>query len=334
MKRLLLIFLLSLSSLTMAQEATEEIPEGMFTNPVFDQDFPDPDVLQVEVGYYAYATNSGSFNIQAAYSTDLVNWEYLGEVMPSLPDWAVLDFGYVWAPDVSTTDNGESYLMYFTARFAIEDGGSQCIGVATSDNPEGPFLPVGDEPIVCQINLGGSIDPASFVDNDGTRYLLWKNDGNCCGGQAWIYIQETSEDGLSLVGEEIRLFRADEGWEGILVEGPTLWKHEEQYFLFYSANDYLSPNYAVGYAVADDVLGPYTKAEDLPFLKTSIPGGIVGPGGQDIVLDADGQSWMLFHGWRPGSYRSMNLIKVDWLDGLPVVAEFSREPQEAPATEE
>lgn len=37
-------------------------PPGHYTNPVFDRDFPDPDVLTVEEGgqvtYYAYATNS------------------------------------------------------------------------------------------------------------------------------------------------------------------------------------------------------------------------------------------------------------------------------------
>jgi arabinan endo-1,5-alpha-L-arabinosidase len=262
-----------------------------------------------------------------------VNWEYLGEVLPHLPDWAVQDFGWVWAPDVSTPDDGESYLMYFTARFAVGDGGSQCIGVASGESPDGPFEVVGDEPIVCQLNLGGSIDPSSFVDEDGSRYLLWKNDGNCCGGQAWIYIQQTSEDGLSLVGEETRLFRAEQVWEGILVEAPTLWRHEEQYFLFYSANDYLSMNYAVGYATADNVLGPYTKAEDLPFLESSIPAGYIGPGGQDMVFDAAGQTWMLFHSWRPDSYRAMNLVKIDWEDGLPV-AELSREPQPAPVSEE
>ncbi len=301
----------------------------LFRNPVLDRDFPDPDVLQVGDTYYAYSTNSDDINIQVARSTDLVHWEFLGEALPALPDWAVQDFGWVWAPDVSTPDDGETYLMYFTARFAIEEGGSQCIGAATSDSPMGPFVAAGDEPFICQVNLGGSIDPSSFVDDDGTRYVLWKNDGNCCGGQTWIYIQQTSSDGLTLEGEPTRLMTADEVWEGILVEAPTLWRHDDQYFLFYSANDYLSPNYAIGYAVADDVLGPYIKPEPIPFLETSIRDGIVSPGGQDIVLDAEGESWMIYHTWSGGSYRPMNLIALQWTDGIPMVTP-SREPQAVP----
>jgi arabinan endo-1,5-alpha-L-arabinosidase len=319
-----------MNTLIYGQEATATPngADGLFSNPVLDHDFPDPDILQVDDTYYAYSTNFGGINIQAAQSTDLVNWEYIGEVLPTLPLWATSEFGFAWAPDVSTTDDGEIFLMYFTARFAIEDGGRQCIGAATSDSPDGVFEPVGNEPLICQVSLGGSIDPASFVDDDGSRYILWKNDGNCCGGQTWIYVQQTSDDGLTLVGEPTRLFRADKGWEGILVEAPTMWKHDEQYFIFYSANDYLSPRYAIGYAVADDILGPYTKLGNDPFLETSIRDGLVAPGGQDIVIAADGETWMVYHTWAV-DFRPMNLIRLQWVDGMPVV-EPSREPQPVP----
>jgi arabinan endo-1,5-alpha-L-arabinosidase len=331
---ILILFLLTtaFNNLPTIQQGVTPTPQptlspDLFRNPVLDRDFPDPDVLQVGDTYYAYATNSDDINIQVAQSIDLVNWEFIGEALPILPDWAVQDFGWVWAPDVSVTDDG--YLMYFTARFAIEDSGSQCVGAATSNSPTGPFESVGDEPFICQVSLGGSIDPSSFVDEDGTRYVLWKNDGNCCGGQTWIYIQQTSEDGLTLEGEPTRLITADEVWEGVLVEAPTLLQYEEQYFLFYSANDYLSTNYAIGYAVADTILGPYVKPESLPFLETSIPDGIVSPGGQDIVLDAEGDTWMVYHTWASGSYRPMNLITLQWINDVPLI-EPSREPQPVP----
>ena len=316
---------------TPAGEATPPatLPAGadVYTNPVLDQEFADPDVLQVEETYYAYATNWNSVNIQVAVSEDLVEWQLIQDALPVLPDWALP--GDTWAPEVIKDASGEAYLMYFTARFAIGQGGVQCIGVATGDKPEGPFRSQAEEPFICQTGEGGSIDASAFVEEDGTRYLLWKNDGNSVGGQTWIHIQRISEDGLTLLGELQRLFRADQRWEGIVVEGPTLWKRNGKYYLFYSANLFTSPNYAIGWAVADDPFGPYEKSEE-PLLKTDLSAGIVGPGGQDVVLDAQGETWLLFHSRTSSGFRSMNLVKLAWDGEVPVVGELSREAMPAP----
>ncbi len=304
---------------------------GTFRNPVLDQDFPDPDLLRVGEQYYAYATNAGTFNIQVARSDDLVQWELLGDALPSLPRWADPAFGSVWAPEVTTSAEGDPYVMYFTARYRMaEGGGRQCIGVATSDEPDGPFRSPAPEPLVCQIELGGSIDPSTFTDDDGSRTLLWKNDGNCCGVPTALYLQAISADGLTLQGEALPLLYRDQGWEGGLIEAPTLWKQEGRYYLFYSANDYASPRYAIGYAVADSLWGPYEKPRARPFLETSLPGGLVGPGGQDIVLDPDGDPWLLYHAWAPGGYRHLRLDPLHWQDGLPRLPPPSRDPQPAP----
>lgn len=314
-----------------ATEAPVEVPEGHFRNPVLDHDFPDPDILQLEGEYYAYATNSDGIHVQAAYSTDLINWDYLGEAFPTLPAWAIQDFGWTWAPEVSAAPDGNGYIMYFTTRFKIgEGGGTQCIGVATAESPRGPFTPVGDAPLVCPVSEGGAIDAATFVDDDGTHYLLWKNDGNSQGGITYIYIQPLSADGLSLEGEPTRLIKADQRWEGVLVEGPTLWKQDGKYYLFYSANDYASPRYAAGVAIADSVLGPYEKVEE-PVLESVITAGIVGPGGQDVVTDAQGRTWILFHGWNAIGVRVMHLARLEWQDGIPVAGPFSRDPLPGPA---
>lgn len=167
--------------------------------------------------YYAFSTNSGETNIQVIRSPDLVPWEVLGDALPKLPAWAVQDFSWAWAPDVSKV--GGRNVIYFTVRFAIQKGGTQCIGVATSDRPQGPYAPYGDKPLICQVSEGGSIDPASFVEEDGSRYLLWKHDGNSGRGQTFI--------------------------------------------LFYSANDYASPRYAVGLATSDALLG-HTRSPAAP----------------------------------------------------------------------
>ncbi len=318
------------STLHAAQSApTPTVEAGKFVNPVLDQDFPDPDVLKVGDSYYAYATNGNGFNIQVSHSTDLVHWSRVRNAFMQLPKWAVPSFGWTWAPDVSTPDGGKTYLMYFVDRFAIGEGGTQCIGAATADKPDAYFHSVNDKPFICQVDQGGSIDPASFVDEDGTPYVLWKNDGNSGGGQTWLYIQRVSADGLTLQGEPTRLITADQGWEGPLVEAPTLWKHGGKYYLFYSANAYNNERYAVGYAVSNTIFGPYQKPRR-PLLATDMRAGLVGPGGQDIVLDAAGNTWLMYHNWASGGYRRLNLSRLDWVEGVPVVQGLTRDPQPAP----
>jgi arabinan endo-1,5-alpha-L-arabinosidase len=323
------IFLSACANMLTSEPSPTPIPTpATFTNPVLDQDFSDPDVLKVGDVYYAYATNANDINIQAARSTDLVHWDVLGEMLPELPTWAVQTFGSVWAPEVFSPSEGQ-YVMYFTARFAIGFDGTQCIGVATSSDPAGPFASSDPEPFICQTDEGGSIDPSTFVDSNSQRYVLWKNDGNSRGGQTWLYIQPVSADGLTLDGVPRRLLTADQRWEGVLVEAPTLWRQDGRYYLFYSANAYYDRSYATGYAVADDVLGPYVKAEG-PLVATDLAAGLVGPGGQDIVVGPRGGTWILFHGWAPDGYRRLYLARLDWQNGAPSLELNGRNPLPMP----
>jgi hypothetical protein len=64
-------------------------------------------------------------------------------------------------------------------------------------------------------------------------------------------------------------------------------------------------------------------------LETTIPAGIVGPGGQDIVIDDDGEAWIAFHGWSSDSGRTMSLLPLFWENDAPVL-EPSRDPQQIP----
>jgi len=300
---------------------------GTFVNPVIDRDFPDPGVLRVGDTYYVYATNGAGANIQAARSKDLVRWDPLVDVLPILPTWA--ERGFTWAPDVIETNPGSSYVMYFTARHRAS--GKQCIGVASAATPDGLFDPKGDQPLICQIDEGGSIDPSAFKDDDGQRYVLWKNDGNCCGFDTWLYIQKVAPDGLTLQGAPTRLIDQTLAWEGSLVEAPTMWKHSGMYYLFYSANRYSGLAYAVGYAKAPALLGPYTKP-GTPLLTTSQKNGpVFGPGGQTIVVAKDGRTWMLYHSWDPTiTYRAMNIDELVWQGDVPVVKGPNRIPEPVP----
>ncbi len=302
-------------------------------NPVLDGDFPDPFILHADDGYWAYATTDATSNIQVAHSTDLVHWQRADDALPDLPLWQPSSRGYTWAPEVYRI--GGRYVMYYTARFA--EAGKQCISTAEADRPQGPFVDKRGKPLLCQLELGGSIDATRFVDQDGASYLVWKNDGNCCGMPTELWAQPLSEDGLTLTGRATKLgLRNDEPWEGSVIEAPTLLLHDGIYYLFFSANDYASIDYAVGYATSKKVLGPYTDAPENPILATG-KSNAIGPGHQAIIQGPQGQLWMAYHAWHPdavgpsvGGVRSMWLDKVTFENGKPIVHGPTESPQAVP----
>ena len=138
-----------------------------------------------------------------------------------------------------------------------------------------------------------------------------------------MWIQSLSADGLKLQGEPQRLIKQDQSWEGPLVEAPTVWKHEGKYYLFYSANGYESCNYAIGYAVADNVTGPYVKPRQGAWVASTDQ--VCGPGGEDIVIGPDGLPWMAYHRWEKGprTYRSMAIDPLIWRGGIPYLLGLS-----------
>jgi beta-xylosidase len=311
--------------------APASAPQRRFTNPVLTGNFADPHLLKVGDTWYAYATGDLIVNLQVARSTDLVRWERLDDALPELPSWSVLQKGLTWAPEAARTPAG--FLLYYTVRHA--PSGRQCVSVAVAERPEGPFQDRRTRPLVCQERLGGSIDPHHFVDRDGAAYLLWKNDGNCCGLPTELWAQRLDRDGLELAGEPRRLgVRNDAEWEGALIEAPTLWRERDTYYLFFSANDYGSPSYAVGYATAGKVLGPYRDGPGNPVLRSR--GAAAGPGGQAVV-QTDGGLWLAYHAWDSGAVgdevggqRAMWLDRLSFQDGRPRVAGPTDGPQEAP----
>eukprot|EP00049_Salpingoeca_infusionum_P008039 m.129921 g.129921 ORF g.129921 m.129921 type:complete len:130 (-) comp13895_c0_seq15:1926-2315(-) len=110
----------------------------------------------------------------------------------------------------------------------------------------------------------GNIDASFFLDQaTNTSYLIWKRDGN---GHfppvpTPIFIQPLSRDGLTREGNQSQMITNDQRWEGPLVEGPWLIfsEVESMYYLFFSANGFTSPKYAIGVARSVTVVGPYTK---------------------------------------------------------------------------
>lgn len=304
MHTLISLFLSGVALVVAGSAAPAPRPEPPFV-PVYETNFPDPFVLQHGGRYLAYATNAERMqaNVQMAVSDDLVRWAplrrdgKLHDAMPILPAWAAP--GWTWAPEVLKL--GDRYLLFFTARERAS--GKQCTGVAESRDPLGPFVSKAAAPLVCQRELGGTIDASPFRDADGQLYLYYKADANAVRKPTDIFVQKMTPDGLSLTGPVIPLLRNDRPWEAHVIESPTMVRHGGSYVLFFSANHFgwephqkLSP-YAMGYARCAGPMGPCTDAPSNPILHSYADrraGCLSGPGHQ-AVFEADGRPYIVFH---------------------------------------
>lgn len=177
----------------------------------------------------------------------------------------------MWAPDAAYK-NG-TYYLYFPAR---DLEGNFRIGVATSNRPEGPFTP---EPNYIQGTF--SVDPCSFVDDDGQAYLIfgglwggqiekWKNDvfdpegTEPAPGELAMTprIAKLSDDMISLSTPAKKLEILDENGNLLLsgdedrryFEGPWMHKYNDTYYLSYSTG---TTHYIV-YATSKSPEGPFT----------------------------------------------------------------------------
>jgi beta-xylosidase len=304
--------------------------------PALAEEFADPFVLTLDDGWVAYATNDRfKNNVPMAMTTNLVDWQIVPgadgkgrrDALPDLPGWAKK--GWTWAPEVLRTDKG--YILYFTAKENKSD--LQCVGAATSNNPLGPFVASSAEPLICQKDLGGTIDADPFRDADGQLYLYFKNDGNAVRKPAQVWVQKLSPDGLSLSGPVTPLLSADKGWENGVVEAPSMVRQDGKYFLFYSgsyfgwnADQRLSP-YAMGYATCAGPVGPCDDSPDNPILHSfsGKEGCLSGPGHQ-AVFEAAGRTFLAFHAWAatPGCRpldpeRYLYVSPLLWKDGKPAI---------------
>lgn len=306
------------------------LPSGTYANPVLADDVPDPWVLQAGDTFHLYATQGGGSNVQTATSADLVHWERGPDALPTLGRWA--QAGATWAPEVVHLDG--TFVMYYVAHDA--SSGKQCIGRATSTDPAGPFEDAGAQPLVCQAALGGSIDPDAVRGADGHLYLYWKNDGNCCGQPVHLWGQPLSPDGSRLTGRATALVTNTKPWQGNLVEAPEMLVHDGRYVLLYSANNYASADYAIGWASCTGPLGPCHDASDRPLVATTDVAA--GPGHCAPVTLPDGSTWLLFHAWPPDGIgttypgRQLWLEPLTWGGGAPQVAPPTTKPQPAPRT--
>ena len=291
-----LVFLLiglTATGVAVASSSSAGGETSAFLAPAYAGDFPDPSVLLVGGIYWAYGTGSGGLNLQVMQSSSLASWTAPTDPLPTLPAWA--SPGHTWAPGVIRLAG--RYVMYYTVRDTAL--AMQCISVATSGTPAGPFVDHSTGPLICQTADGGSIDPNPYrAPTSGKLYLLWKSDDNSLGQNTHIWAQPLADNGQAMAAGSTPslLLSESTSWQSPTIEGPTITWHFGLYYLFYGANSYDTASSGIGYATSAQLLGAYTnQSVNGPWLRTT--GNAQGPQGPMIFTDASGTTRMAFAAW-------------------------------------
>jgi xylan 1,4-beta-xylosidase len=225
----------------------------------------DPTIFSDKGLYYLYGTVEGnaSNGFLVYTSSNLKTWKLStqnnGYALKKSEAFGTSGF---WAPQVFF--HHHKYYMAYTA--------NENIAIAESNSPLGPFKQKNREPLAAAVK---QIDPFIFFDDDGKAYLyhVRLTNGNK------IFVAELTDDLLSIKQETLReCITATQAWENTpntkwsVTEGPSILKHKNLYYLFYSANDFRNPDYAIGYATSNNPLGPWKKYSENPIIDRKLMG--------------------------------------------------------------
>ena len=308
---------------------TADNGNGTFTNPLFYDEFSDPDILRVGDDYYLAGTTMHAVpGLVILHSKDLVNWENISYCFDrfdfdddafSLKNHKEIYGQGVWAPAIRYA-NGQFYV--FTN---INGKGLQCY---TSKDIRGPWK---------HHNMKGRIyDLSVLFDDDGKIYAIH--------GYGEVKCTELKPD-MSGPKEETERVIIPEG--NAVGEGHHMYKINGMYYLI--STDY-KPNGRTLCSRSKSIWGPYetiTITADETFgyhaaPLTQVPRDVKYRIGEDgtsfgipavdkdatactnihqggIVEDQSGQWWALLMMDFHSIGRTVTLAPITWKDGWPVL---------------
>ena len=332
MKQLLIAALLTFGTMgTMAQPKswTADNGNGTFTNPLFYDEFSDPDVIRVGDDYYLAGTTMHAVpGLVILHSKDLVNWEFASycfdrfdfpEDKFALKNHQEIYGQGIWAPCIRYA-NGQFYVFS-----NINGKGLQCY---TAKDIKGPWT---------HHNMQGNIyDLGVLFDDDGKIYAIHK--------YGEVHCTELKPDMSGPVEGSDRVIIPEGNGIG---EGHHMYKIDGMYYLI--STDY-SPNGRTLCSRSKNIWGPYEtrviQADETYGYhgvgRTTVPRGTkyrigedgtkfgVAPASPDatgcdnahqggIVQAKDGTWWALFMQDFHSIGRTVCLMPMTWEDGWPMV---------------
>jgi len=297
-----------------------------YENPVWHDYFADPFILRTGGNYFAYGTGSSPLELDGRAfpvlkSSDLVHWQYVGGALTPMKDATAF-----WAPEVA--EEAGKFYMYYSAAIGPGDE-SHRIRIAVADAPAGPFVDSGN---VLLPDVGFTIDASPFKDpKTGTWYLFFASDYTEDEPYGTGVGVVKLKDMFTADGAPVMVNRASQDWhvyernrdyKGRLwnawytVEGPFVIFQDNKYWCLYSGGRWSSERYGVGFAVADDPMGPWKDdfAVHGPTVLKGIPDKVIGPGHNSVTVAPDGRSHvMVYHAWdRDLTKRRMCIDPLLW----------------------
>ena len=331
MKRLFLtaICTLSLACATNAQAQTmswtADNGNGTFTNPLFYDEFSDPDILRVGDDYYLAGTTMHTVpGLVILHSKDLVNWENISYCFDrfdfdddafSLKNGKEIYGQGIWAPGIRYA-NGQFYVYS-----NINGKGLQCY---TAKDIRGPWE---------HHNMKGKIyDLSVLFDDDGKIYAIH--------GYGEVHCTELKPDMSGPIEATDRVIIPNGSAVG---EGHHMYKINGMYYLI--STDY-KPNGRTICSRSKSIWGPYESCvitADETFGYHAAPltqvKGRIEPDGTmfgipeadkdatacsnihqgGIVQDQSGQWWALLMMDFHSIGRTVTLAPMTWKDGWPML---------------
>ena len=250
-------------------------------NPILPGYFADPTVRKFGDTYYIYATTDGTAGglgpSQVWKSKDFKNWFIEPMNWPATRQ--------IWAPDVMQGPDGRYYFYYCVACMVY---------CAVSDFPTGPWKNILDsdgDVLIPDRYIQGAItlDPQSFVDDDGSVYLYWGTwgiyPGHGCGAGRLNPDMTSFADTLLIPNTQLTDF----------FEAPFVFKRNGIYYMTYSSGSCHDHTYRVQYATSTEgPLGPYVYADNNPILETSADRTVHGPGHHSILQEGE-DYYIVYH---------------------------------------
>jgi len=331
MRKLLCLLLMAASMTASAQQKswTADNGNGTFTNPLFYDEFSDPDILRVGDDYYLAGTTMHTVpGLVILHSKDLVNWENISYCFDrfdfqddafALKNHKEIYGQGIWAPCIRYA-NGQFYVYS-----NVNGKGLQCY---TAKDIRGPWK---------HHNMQGRIyDLSVLFDDDGKIYAIH--------GYGEVKCTELKPDMSGPIEETERTIIPEGNAVG---EGHHMYKINGMYYLI--STDY-RPNGRTLCSRSKSIWGPYetvTITADETFgyhaaSLTQVPRGEKYRIGHDgtkfgippidkdatactnihqggIVQDQSGQWWALLMMDFHSIGRTVTLAPITWKDGWPML---------------
>ena len=197
-------------------------------------------------------------------------------------------------PDILFNRDGRQYLYYSRNAYRnwvwdrdlgkyTEESNIYAVELTTAwwRDPRGQTMPtIAPQYVGANTSPGGPAGPR----RDGfTRILDYDHDK-----QEW---ENADVNDHALTGGQNK----DRRWE----EGSTTFRHAGVYYLTYSANNWQTPAYGVGYAVSHSPLGPFKKYAGNPILSQDASIGMYSTGHGSVAFSPDGRQAYYVHHGRP-----------------------------------